>query len=74
MKGLSIAGTAAMFLVGGGILSHGVEPVHHAFEVLAQHVGAGLGGVVSTLLDAAVGIIAGAIVVAGATVARRVRP
>ena len=29
MKGLSIAGTAAMFLVGGGILTHGVPALHH---------------------------------------------
>jgi uncharacterized protein len=30
MKGLTIAGTAAMFLVGGGILAHGVPALHHA--------------------------------------------
>ena len=27
MKGLSVAGTAAMFLVGGGILTHGIHAV-----------------------------------------------
>jgi predicted DNA repair protein MutK len=32
MKLLTIVGTAAMFLVGGGILSHGVPPIHHAIE------------------------------------------
>lgn len=32
MKGLSIAGTIAMFLVGGGIVTHGVPAVHHALE------------------------------------------
>ncbi|MBI3928399.1 MAG: DUF808 family protein [Armatimonadetes bacterium] len=32
MKGLSILGTAAMFLVGGGILLHGIPAVHHALE------------------------------------------
>jgi len=32
MKSLSIVGTAAMFLVGGGILSHGIPAFHHAFE------------------------------------------
>ena len=36
MKGLSVAGTAAMFLVGGGILVHGIPPLHHAFERLAD--------------------------------------
>lgn len=29
MKTLSVVGTAAMFLVGGGILVHGIGPVHH---------------------------------------------
>ncbi len=34
MKFLGVAGTAAMFLVGGGILVHGIEPLHHYFESL----------------------------------------
>lgn len=29
MKTLSVLGTAAMFLVGGGILAHGIAPLHH---------------------------------------------
>ncbi|HYO53263.1 DUF808 domain-containing protein [Archangium sp.] len=67
MKGLSIAGTAAMFLVGGGILTHGIAPLHHAIEGLAQRAGevSGLGGLLRAatppLADAAVGIIAGAV-------------
>lgn len=32
MKGLSIVGTAAMFIVGGGILLHGIPPLEHALE------------------------------------------
>jgi predicted DNA repair protein MutK len=32
MKGLSVAGTAAMFLVGGGIVVHGIPPLHHALS------------------------------------------
>jgi uncharacterized protein len=63
MKGLSVAGTAAMFLVGGGILSHGIAPVHHAFELWAQASGA-LGWLVSMLLDGLLGIAAGALTVA----------
>ncbi len=35
MKGLSAAGTTAMFLVGGSILSHGLPPLHHAAESVA---------------------------------------
>ena len=58
MKGLSIAGTAAMFLVGGGIIVHGVPPLHHAIEAATHAAGAvpGIGGLleslVSLLLDA----------------------
>ena len=33
MKFLSVAGTAAMFLVGGGIIAHGMAPLHHHFEL-----------------------------------------
>ena len=60
MKALSVVGTAAMFLVGGGILSHGIAPLHHAVEVMV----ADLGPVAATLLplgvDAVVGVLAGA--------------
>lgn len=36
MKALSIVGTLAMFLVGGGIVVHGIAPLHHAIEHFAQ--------------------------------------
>ena len=36
MKFLSVAGTAAMFLVGGGILAHGIPPLHHAVTALGE--------------------------------------
>ena len=35
MKALSIVGTLAMFLVGGGIVVHGIAPLHHAIEHFA---------------------------------------
>jgi predicted DNA repair protein MutK len=63
MKGLSIAGTAAMFLVGGGILSHGIPALHHAIEALSEGAGP-LGALMSPLADAVVGIIAGAVTLA----------
>jgi predicted DNA repair protein MutK len=44
-----------MFLVGGGILTHGLPPVHHGIEQVAALTGM-LGGVVSMALDAVVGI------------------
>lgn len=64
MKLLTIVGTAAMFLVGGGILSHGIPPVHHGIEQVAEMAGM-MSGVVSMSLDAVVGILAGAVALLG---------
>jgi uncharacterized protein len=72
MKGLSIAGTAAMFLVGGGILAHGVPALHHAVEVIVHGVGA-LGAVVPLIADGVVGIAAGAVVLAVVSALQRLR-
>ncbi|CRM92769.1 Inner membrane protein YedI [Pseudomonas sp. 22 E 5] len=63
MKSLSVIGTAAMFMVGGGILTHGVPVVHHWIETVSQSVG-GLAWLMPTLLNAVAGIIAGAVVLA----------
>jgi len=63
MQALTVIGTAAMFLVGGGILSHGIEPLHHGIEHLGEAVGL-LGGVVSALLNVLVGIVGGALALA----------
>jgi predicted DNA repair protein MutK len=72
MKGLSIAGTAAMFLVGGGILAHGVPVLHHAVEAIASDAGA-LGAIVPFIADAVVGIAAGAVILAAASALQRLR-
>jgi len=81
MKGLSIVGTAAMFLVGGGILVHGIPMLNGWIEGLAERVAAtpGIGRVVrpatSLLLDAVIGIVAGALVmVVVSSVHRAIRP
>jgi hypothetical protein len=63
MKFLSIAGTAAMFLVGGSILEHGVPALHHLAEGITSAAG-GFGMVAGMLVDALVGLVAGAILVA----------
>lgn len=63
MKSLSVIGTAAMFMVGGGILTHGVPVVHHWIESVSQSIG-GITWLMPTLLNAIVGIIAGAVVLA----------
>jgi predicted DNA repair protein MutK len=67
MKTLSVVGTAAMFLVGGGILVHGISPLHHAIEGFLGGLGGVLAGVLAPLVNAALGIVAGAIVLAGVT-------
>ena len=61
MKSLSVIGTAAMFMVGGGILTHGVPVMHHWIETVSQNSGA-LAWLMPTLLNAVAGIIAGAVV------------
>jgi predicted DNA repair protein MutK len=71
MKALSIAGTAAMFLVGGGILVHGVPALHHLVERVTQGVSGVLQPVASMLGDAVAGIVAGAVVLAVVTLGQR---
>ena len=71
MKGLSIAGTAAMFLVGGGIITHGLPALHHALEGVAHGMGGFLGAIAPTLLNGVVGIVAGGLALVVVTLARR---
>ncbi|WP_041522068.1 DUF808 domain-containing protein [Gilvimarinus agarilyticus] len=79
MKFLSIAGTIAMFLVGGGILVHGVSVLHHVSEHSAQwaaslpSVGAILGALTPTLINAIVGIAAGGILVGSFTLLKKLK-
>ena len=70
MKFLSVAGTAAMFLVGGGILVHGVPALHHLAEA-ARAVPPGW--LWENLYNAVVGIIAGALVLAAVAGIARLR-
>ncbi len=77
MKALSVAGTAAMFLVGGGILTHGIGPLHHGIEALGAAAagvpvaGVLLGALAPLLLDAVAGVVAGGLVLAGVLLVRR---
>jgi len=79
MKTLSVLGTAAMFLVGGSILSHGWHSLHDLIETIAHHAAGipGLGGLLKAitppLLDASAGIVIGAIILAVVTVGGRIR-
>jgi predicted DNA repair protein MutK len=66
-----------MFLVGGGILVHGIPALDHAVEALAEGAGRlpGVGGalhvVLLLLLNAATGIVAGAVVLGAVKGAQR---
>lgn len=68
MRSLSVVGTAAMFLVGGGIISHGIPALHHGIEDAAQalHSTPTIGGLLyhltPALLDCVVGLATGALV------------
>jgi len=75
---LAVIGTAAMFMVGGGILMHGVPAAHHFIENLAQsaNVVPGIGDLleilVSSLLNALAGIVSGGLALAAVTMAERI--
>jgi predicted DNA repair protein MutK len=69
MKALSVVGTAAMFLVGGGILVHGLPWLHHASEAVQQQLGVAVGG---NLFNAVAGLVAGAAIVAVVAAGKRV--
>jgi uncharacterized protein len=79
MKGLSVAGTLAMFLVGGGILAHGIPGIQ---ELVHEHVSSrsvrGLGQLLPALIthlsDLLVGIVAGSLVLAAWSGLKRLRP
>ena len=73
MKGLSVAGTIAMFLVGGGILTHGITPLHHAIEQFTAKMTGALAVIAPLLMDAVVGLVTGALVLLVVTLVKRVR-
>ncbi len=61
MKTLSIVGTAAMFLVGGSILLHGIPPLAHAIEAMLPAGGWGL--FLQLLAEGLFGALAGLLLV-----------
>ncbi|WP_043973187.1 MULTISPECIES: DUF808 domain-containing protein [Acinetobacter] len=68
MKILSIVGTVAMFLVGGGIISHTIPLLHHFTEETVDHlelipsIGSIIGAVTPMLINLGVGLVAGIVV------------
>lgn len=78
MKVLSVVGTAAMFLVGGGIITHGIPAAHHLIERIAHATGTvpALGGVLASLAppvtNALAGVLAGAVALVLVTLGAKV--
>lgn len=78
MKTLSVVGTAAMFLVGGGIINHAIPFVHHFTEDTVEYVqdiptmGSIVGSVTPMLINLVVGILAGILVVIVVTLVQKV--
>jgi uncharacterized protein len=77
MKFLSVAGTIAMFLVGGGILTHGIGALHHLIEAATTRVGAAVGPAIAWVVplaaDLVVGVVAGLAIVAVVEAFKRLR-
>ncbi|EGR2184853.1 TPA: DUF808 domain-containing protein [Vibrio parahaemolyticus] len=75
MKLLTIVGTAAMFLVGGGIVVHNVPAIHHFVEpIIMNFSGHSIAtAILPILLNGIIGFVAGLIVVAAWTVVEKLR-
>jgi uncharacterized protein len=80
MQALSVVGTLAMFMVGGGILTHHLPAAHHAVEAAVQGAAAlpGLGRALAwaapALLDALAGLGAGALALAAVFGVKKIMP
>jgi predicted DNA repair protein MutK len=78
MKILTVVGTAAMFLVGGSILLHGIPDAHHVIESAVRAVqtvpvaGGVLGWMAPVILDAVAGIVAGGIVMGAVAIVSKI--
>ncbi|MCL9670265.1 DUF808 domain-containing protein [Citrobacter sp. MNAZ 1397] len=73
MKILSVVGTLAMFLVGGGIVVHGIAPLHHAIEHMAQGSNTFVAALLPVLANLVLGFIIGAIVLLAVKLIARLR-
>lgn len=73
MKILSVIGTLAMFLVGGGIVVHGIAPLHHAIEHMAQGSNTFVAALLPVLANLVLGFIIGAVVLSAVKLLARLR-
>lgn len=75
MKILTVVGTAAMFLVGGGIVVHNVPFIHHWVEPIIMslpdlNLASAL---IPVVLNGLIGLVAGLVIVAGWTLVEKIR-
>lgn len=79
MKTLTVVGTVAMFLVGGGIFTHGVPWLHHLTEASVSvtgqlpNVGFILGELTPVMLNLGVGLVVGLFVLGAVTLGSKLR-
>jgi hypothetical protein len=73
MKSLSVAGTLAMFLVGGGILTHGVPALHHVIGGLLHGFDKFTISLGALLFDLVAGLLAGLVVLGLVSLLQRAR-
>jgi predicted DNA repair protein MutK len=79
MKAVSVIGTVAMFMVGGGIIGHAFEPLHHlATQAAALVAGVPVAGrllaaIAPSVVDAVAGVVVGAAVLLVVTLVQKVR-
>lgn len=73
MKTLSVVGTAAMFMVGGGILLHGWPALAHAIEGWAATFGGLTQFLVNTAAGVALGVAAGGLALAAVKALQKLR-
>ncbi|MBD8213361.1 DUF808 domain-containing protein [Erwinia persicina] len=73
MKILTVVGTLAMFLVGGGIIVHGLPWLHHHIEAFSAGMHGLLAMLVSNLANLIIGLIVGSIVLCSVNLIARMR-
>ncbi len=73
MRGLSVVGTLAMFLVGGGILAHGIAPLVHWLHEVDLSWGGLVGSLTSSVVNLVIGVLAGAVALAVVMLVQKMR-
>lgn len=73
MKALTVLGTLAMFLVGGGILAHGLPAVGHGIAHWSQSAGSMTQPLAALILNTLLGLLAGGLALLGVTLVQRIK-